>query len=51
MTRLGLLISTLFAALGLTAVGADSATLAEPSIVVATGTNLFVRDADGPSDR
>jgi len=54
MTRLGLFISTLIAALGLAA-GAGSATPAEHSIVFATGTtgsqgrptDVFVRDADG----
>ena len=46
MTRFGLLVSTLIAALGLAA-ATGSATSPEPSIVFATGTNVFVRDSNG----
>ena len=46
MKRFGLLISTLSAALGLAAV-AGSATPSDPSIVFATGNDVFVRVADG----
>lgn len=46
MNRLGLLVATLSAALGLAAV-AGSATPSDPPIVFATGTDVLVRDADG----
>lgn len=46
MTRLGVFASTLIAALGLVA-GASSAVPAEPQIVFATGSDIYVRDADG----
>jgi TolB protein len=46
MNRLGLIVATLSAALGLAAV-AGSATPSDPPIVFATGTDVLVRDADG----